>query len=155
MEKINTIGPAGKIQDLSYTFDDVVNDIYAELVNFSIKAKMDIWTFMGKLLQFPEVQDVLTRFNERLALVGWYAYFDTEGEKLVKEFVAVFEDIDITEIIGAEHDPAFDYDNNGNLISDADSGMSVEYNPDNKPTVIRDSGGNVVCNTSMMPLERG
>ncbi len=126
------------------TYFDVVNDIYAELVNFTIKAKMDIWTFMGKLLQYQEVQDVLNRFNERIAEVGWYAYFDTEGKKIVKDFVDVLEDIDITEITGAEHDPVFSYDNNGNLIYDADSGMSVEYNVDNKPTVIRDSGGNVV-----------
>ncbi len=131
-------------EDRQPTYFEVVNDIYAELVNFTIKAKMDIWTFMGKLLQFPEVQDVLTRFNDRLALVGWYAYFDTEGKKLVKDFVDVFEDIDITEITGTEHDPMFIYDNNGNLIYEADSGMSVEYNVDNKPIKVRDRAGNVI-----------
>lgn len=131
-------------KDEQPTYFDVVNEIYGELVNFAIKAKMDIWAFMGKLLQFPEVQDVLNRFNDRLALVGWYAYFDTEGKKIVKDFVDVLEDIDITEITGREHDQTFSYDNNGDIIYEADSGMSIEYNADNKPVKIRDSGGNVV-----------
>ncbi len=126
------------------TYFDVVNEIYAEMANFTIKAKMDIWTFMGKLLQYPEVEDVLNRFNERIAEVGWYAHFDKVGEEIVEDFVDVLEDIDITEITGAEHDPVFSYDNNGNVIYEADSGMSIEWTYDNKVSVVRESSGNVV-----------